>query len=484
MEPKRDKNSYRSILKGSSIMGGVKLFQVLISLVRSKFVAMFLGPDGMGVSSLFNTSAETIQQIAGLGLPMAVVKETAQTEEDADSRRHTIAVARWMIHGCGLLGAAACVLLAPWLAELTFGSADYTWQFMLLGLVVFMMVEGTGMTAILQGLHRLKAISKATILGSAAGLVIGVPLYYLFGNKGIVPAMALMVMTTTLWLCRELHRALPEKPPSFSSLLHKPLARKLLAIGLVLMTASMLTTLCQYLLNVIIRAWGSLDDVGLYNAANSITLQYSALVVSAMSMDYLPRLAAVANNPREMSTLVNRQAEIVAFLIAPIAILVIVFAPLVIRILLTASFLSVIPLVRWMALGVILKVISFPLGYITFAKDNRKVVFWLEGIWLNILFLAMAVGGYLLFGLMGLGYAMVAENAIVIAVYMIVNFRLYRFRYTKAASRASAVAIIAGIAAFTATLLPETPWTYMLLGAIFIITAAWSYLHLRPLLKK
>ena len=60
MEEKKDKNSYRSILKGTSIFGGVQIFQIAVNLIRGKFVAMFLGPTGMGISSLFNSSGQKI----------------------------------------------------------------------------------------------------------------------------------------------------------------------------------------------------------------------------------------------------------------------------------------------------------------------------------------------------------------------------------------------------------------------------------------
>ena len=51
MSKNKDENSYRSILKGTSVFGGVQVFQILINMVRGKFVALFLGPDGMGVSA-------------------------------------------------------------------------------------------------------------------------------------------------------------------------------------------------------------------------------------------------------------------------------------------------------------------------------------------------------------------------------------------------------------------------------------------------
>ncbi len=67
-------NSYKSIIKGTSIFGGVQILNILISLVRGKFVAMLLGPEGMGISALFTNSANSIQRLASLGLNLAIVK--------------------------------------------------------------------------------------------------------------------------------------------------------------------------------------------------------------------------------------------------------------------------------------------------------------------------------------------------------------------------------------------------------------------------
>jgi len=62
MSKNKDENSYRSILKGTSVFGGVQVFQILINMVRGKFVALFLGPDGMGVSALLTSATSTVQQ--------------------------------------------------------------------------------------------------------------------------------------------------------------------------------------------------------------------------------------------------------------------------------------------------------------------------------------------------------------------------------------------------------------------------------------
>lgn len=49
MDKFQDENSYSTILKRISAFGGVQAFNILVTLVRGKFVALFLGPEGMGL---------------------------------------------------------------------------------------------------------------------------------------------------------------------------------------------------------------------------------------------------------------------------------------------------------------------------------------------------------------------------------------------------------------------------------------------------
>ena len=59
MSKKRD-DSYSHVLKYTGVFGGVQGLNVLVGLVRNKFVAMLLGPGGMGLVSLFNTTVQLL----------------------------------------------------------------------------------------------------------------------------------------------------------------------------------------------------------------------------------------------------------------------------------------------------------------------------------------------------------------------------------------------------------------------------------------
>ena len=66
-------NSYRHVLKYTGIFGGVQVFNILVGLVRNKFVAILLGPEGMGLVSLLNTAMNFISQLTSLGVSFSVI---------------------------------------------------------------------------------------------------------------------------------------------------------------------------------------------------------------------------------------------------------------------------------------------------------------------------------------------------------------------------------------------------------------------------
>lgn len=203
----------------------------------------------------------------------------------------------------------------------------------------------------------------------------------------------------------------------------------------------------------------------------------------AMSMDYFPRLAAVGDDKRMFDSVVNRQIEIVALIAAPAVILMIATSPLIIKLLLTDEFLVVTPLMRWMGLGILLKALAFPLGYITFAKNNRKAYLWLEGVACNLLYLVLGMSFYYWFGLIGLGYAMVTEYAGCILLYYIVNRRLYRYQFSGKALRQMGIATVLAVACFLGAAVSDATLSVTVMALTFTISAAFSFLRLRKLIR-
>lgn len=484
MSTSKEENSYRNIFRGTSVFGGVQVFLVLINLLRGKLVALLLGPEGMGISNMFVTSSNTVQRFASLGLNLAVVREVAECKDDAGALSAIRAISGRVISVTALAGCLFCILCSVWLSELSFGSDEYSWQFMLLGVAVYFMVAGNGKMSVLQGLHRVKALSVSTLIGALSALCVSVPVYYVWGNCGIVPALvifsAIMYVVYSVFLRRELN----VQRVRFKWSEHRTVVRRLVAMGVVLMAGDLIGSACTYALSVFIRITGNIEAVGLYQAANSITMQYLGVVFAAMSLDYFPRLTASAGDNASMTEVVNRQSVLVGLATVPLAIMLIIFAPLVVRILLSEEFETVEPLLRIFAVGVLFKAYSFPMGYITFAKGDKRLFFMLEGVFCNVLMLLAGSSGYYLAGLEGLGYGMVAEHFISIIVYYIVNRRVYGYRMGRRVLAEYVLGAVLVATAFAAMSLPGVVLPYSIAGLIAVATLTYSLVTVRRLVRE
>lgn len=422
MQLESQENSYKSIFKGTAIFGGTQFFQILINLVRGKFIAILLGTVGMGINSLFYSAVMPIQQLAVFGMNLPLVKEISSAENE-EKRLRIISICRRLFIWAALIGAGICILASPLLSYSSFGNLNSLWGFIALSLMVLFGVLGTSELTIMQGTRQIKRISISTLIGSLVGLFICVPLYYFFGYNAIVPSLIIVSLSTYLFFffSSDIRRTGVHVKLSDN----KPFVKRILFTGGIFLIGSVVGSLCNYFINIFVRESGSLADVGLYQAANSITNQYSMLVFASLAADYLPRLSKSVDNNGRMKGIINRQTSVILLLICPIACLVIALAPWVIKVLLSAEFEVALPLIKLFAIAVILKTACFPLGYITFVKDNRRVFFILEVLTGNVLYVLLTCIFYYFYGLNGLGYGMILLYAVMFIIYSIVNFKLY-----------------------------------------------------------
>lgn len=468
---------YRSVAKGTALMGGVQVFNILINVVKGKLVAMFLGPAGMGVVSLLTSSTNVVQQFSCLGLNLAIVKEIAGADSK-EKQKTVIAVVRCLLLLTALLGALLTLVLSPWLSTWSFGDRTYTMHFIFLGIMVFFMTLSNGEASILQGAHTIKRLAYSSLVGSSVGLLVGVPLYYFYGQDGIVPAMIALSLATFAFYRYHSYKEFGRLRLSVSWNDHSPLIKAMITFGFISMISALLGTFANYGVNAYVRFQGALHDVGLFQAANSITNQYVGLVFTAMSVDYFPRLSAVSGDNRKVCEAVNMQAEIVLLVVAPIVMLMILVAPLIIKILLTGEFLSLGPVIRVMAIGIFLKAISFPMGYISFAKGDKKTFFWMEGVWGNVLTLSLNILFYYFWGLIGLGISMVCIYSIIMGVYFVVTNKLYEYNVDKTVL--ILIGILGGMIAlcYSASLISNALVSYGIMSIVFIFSSAYSIMGL------
>lgn len=418
---------WRSMLKGMSAFGGAQAVQIVLQLVRAKFVALLLGPGGMGISALLTSSASMIQQAAAMGLPTAVAREMALKHGQGAQESRIATVARRLGWGLGLGAVIICSLLAVPLSYITIGSVSAAWQYLFVAGAVGLGIMADTERALLQGRRRTGVLAWSTCCSAAVGLAIGVPMYWVWGVGGIAPAMLALAMCMWAfyrWGNRDLRDA--DHVSWRQSIV---LARPLILFGSAIMGAQLIGVATQYIQNVFIRAFGDADEVGLVQATISICAQGLSMVFAAMAMDYYPRLALAMSQGCDAAAVLRRQTRLVAIVTAPVSVLIILLAPLIVKVLLSEAFEGAVPLLRLMAVAVFFQAVSYPAGYVTMAAGNKRLFFWLEGVGFNALQLTMACIGYLLYGLIGVGAAYIIVHLVSLFVYGVINRIVYNFCY-------------------------------------------------------
>ena len=179
-----ERDSYKQIFKTTSIFGGIQVLNILIAIAKSKIVAILLGPAGLGIISIFNTTSTLIASCTNFGLNVSAVKSIALANQ-VEGKQHqsiVIAVVKKLIWVTGIFGFLITIILSPWLSKISFGNNTNTFSFALLGISLLTLHLSSGQNAILQGLRQIKLIALSSLIGSLIGLLLSIPLYYFFGT--------------------------------------------------------------------------------------------------------------------------------------------------------------------------------------------------------------------------------------------------------------------------------------------------------------
>ena len=407
-------------MKATSIFGGVQVFNIAIAIVRSKAIALLLGPAGMGIVGLLTSTTGLISSITNFGLGTSAVRDIAEAHAENNEERmgKTTAVFRKLVWLTGALGALLCLVFAPWLSELTFGNKDYSWSFVFLSISLFIGQLTAGQNVLLQGTRKLKYLAFANMLGSVASLLVALPLYYLYGEEGIVPAIIIMSFVTFI-VATNFSRKVNIKKVKVTLAETYQQGKGMLQLGFMLSLSGIVGTIVAYLVRIYISNTGSIEDVGLYSAGFQIIGTYVGLVFTAMGTDYYPRLSSVANDDDKRNTLVNQQGEIAILILFPIILVFMVFIPYIVQLLYSSKFLPINDMIIWAAFAMFFKAGSWAMAFQFLAKGSSKL-FFINELATNVYMLVFNIIGYHYFGLTGLGYSFLITYFIyVVQVYFL-----------------------------------------------------------------
>lgn len=477
----KHKQSYGLILKSSSLIGGSQGISLLIGMVRTKFVAILIGPVGIGLIGTYQAIQGMVGTVSGLGIQSSAVRNVAVAVGNGDEETigRTILTLRRITLFTGLLGALVMVILAMPLSTYTFGSEKYALDIAMLGVIIlFSSIQG-GQMALIQGMRRIGDLAQLNIIGALAGALVSVFLYSWLGLNGIIPALlalSLIQLIASWYFARQI--SVPKVMMSWMESFRA--AGGMVRLGLAFMINGVLLAIVAYLTRVFITQEVSLEAVGIFAAAFALSGMFINFVLGSMGADFYPRLTSVSNDKRAINLMVNEQTEIGLLLAVPGLLATLALAPWLIRIFYTAEFLVAADLLQWFILGCLGRVVSWPMGFIIVALGKGSLFVLTETVF-NALHLVFIWGGLILFGIEGVAVAFCILYLLYIAGILMIARYLTGFMWSSATKRLLLLLLpIAVLAFLVARVFPIWPAT--IFGVV--VTGMTSVFCLRELVRR
>ncbi len=428
---KNDERDYKEVLKSTSLFAFVKVFQMAVSLVRNKLVAMILGPSGIGIIELYSRTTELIKKVAGLGVSQSALRDisAAKAQGSEEAYYKIIVVTRRVVLITSLLGLLLTICFSPLLSKWIFGDATRTVPYIFLSLVVFFTIRTEIQTSILKGVRAQRHLALSNMIGSMAGLFVSVPIYYVWKESGIVAALiinAAVACLCTDWFVNKIKykKIYVGWRDTFVT------AAPMVKVGVLLVAVGVIDSIIVVILSSFLRAKGGLDLVGFYQAGQTLTVSYMGIVASSLVMDYYPRLSAAYNDNIKVADELNKQVKIGLLFVMPLATVFVFFAPQLVEILYTKEFLEVVKFTDIAIFGAVFNILAECIIMILVAKQAA-------GLYLLVSFitrtatLPVYISLFTVYGIVGLGIAFLADFLLRVIAFGAIVYKKYKVSLDK-----------------------------------------------------
>jgi PST family polysaccharide transporter len=391
-ESAKSGDSYRYILRSTSIIGFSSILNVLIGLIRMKVAAVLLGPSGIGLIGLLQSLIATASTVAGFGLTNAGARRVAQAASESDTKLAKVrSTLFWGTLILALLGGLAVWLTKYILAEHVLGDVKYAYDMIWISIGVMLSVAAGSQVALIRGMQKVGNIARVTVYSSFFSTVAGVISLWAMGEEGVF----VFVICAPLSSFVIGHWYVSKLPSRRESVLFSHVCQEwvsLIRLGVSFMIAGLSVVIGHLVVRSIIKSKLGDIDLGYFQSAWMISSTYVGFVLQAMGNEYYPRLSAQINNFKVMNSMVNKQSQIVLLISGPIFIIMYAVAPFVISVLYTHEFISAVSVLRWFIIGDVIKMLGMPLRYVIMATCRGPIFIFTEFLPICIFVVAVLFG--------------------------------------------------------------------------------------------
>jgi O-antigen/teichoic acid export membrane protein len=416
------------LVKVSFLNAIATLIKFMTGFVSVKVVATALGPAGpMGIALLgqLNNFASILWSIASGGITAGMTKYVAQYSNSEKKYNLFLGTAFWITVVLSVITGLVVIIWPGYFSLLILKDAQYKSVFYALGGTIILYALNTLLVAVMNGFREFKKYVIANIVASITGMIFATILSINFGIQGaligavtyqsVVFVITLAIVANTKWF----------QWKKFSRLFSKTAAGKLSHYSLMALVTAIVMPVSQiivrnYITQHTLPGDAGLAEAGLWEGVNKISIMYLMVVMTSLSVYYLPKLTELHTTKELRNEIFSVYKLVLPFLVF-CAITIYFSRHLLIAILYTEQFVGMEKFFIYQLFGDFFKMAGWVIAYIMIAKSMTKTYIVMELVsssaqaGFGILFINMygSIGG-------SIGYA---AGHLLFLIIMIIIFR-------------------------------------------------------------
>lgn len=342
--------------------------RILAGILISKFIAIYIGPQGMALIGNLRNFLSTLQTMAISGLYKGVVKFVSQFKEDATELSKTLSTVFYFGFFSSVFLAMLCYYNAELINDFIFSDTfNYVYIIETLAIVLPFYALNMFAFAIMNGFSKHKNLLLINILGQIVGLLVTLLLIYQENIDGalmaivITPALNLLITLVGIVFRRSLMSSIKITQVSLTLLSKLGPYMIMALVGAIAMPIVMII-IRNYLIDEI-----GIKSAGYWTAMTRVSDYYLMFFNSLMALYILPRFSEIDTKKEFRKEVFSFYKTIMpAFLL--LLLIIYLGRSLLVNILFTEEFRPVEDLFGYQILGDIARVLSMVIAYQFLAK--------------------------------------------------------------------------------------------------------------------
>lgn len=355
------------LVKAASLNTANISIKILAGILISKFIAVFIGPEGMSLVGNLRNFLSTIQSISIAGLYNGFVKLISKHKNDLVKLTNTLSTVFYFGFFASLILAFLCYYNAEFINGLIFFNNNYVYVIKTMAIVLPFYSLNMYVFAIMNGFSKYRILLVINITGQILGLLVTLLLIKQENIDGaliavvITPALNLLITIVGIAFRKNLMSIIKITDIQISVLRN-------LSPNMIMALVSSIALPIVYIIirNYLISEIG-IKEAGYWTAVTRVSDYYLMFINSLMALYILPRFAELKSQSefrKEVFSFYKTVLPIFALILG----IIYLSRSLLVNLLFTEEFRPIEDLMGYQILGDFMRVMSMVIAYKFLAK--------------------------------------------------------------------------------------------------------------------